>query len=711
MLVSLSFYLRFRRMAAAPPSVLRRLHPAFLAWLRAHDLETNLGFSAYYSAEEIANGEAAMDLLLELHLEEDHIDKLQSDIELLTNSLRSRVQQLHLSFARKEPHDFHFQRKREVREDAERQQLLKVARFEAREQRAQPPPAPTRQVFGSRLRRAQALEGDSAARHKAEEAQRKLWLRRLLDALRSVNAPSVRLAEKSKHAEDILELQIGPRRAGTLRLRVRAWARYREWLQMSYGLNHPADPHHFLDYLLDRRAEPCSRGVLASMVDTMRFVEKAMGLTQELRVTENEYVKQTVAGILRSTSAQAMGAARGPARALVVWCLIELERTVMNAQRLPYDRMLSWWMLMSSWAVLRFDDHRGIGSSGVSSDGLGVNLLMTRTKTTGQDKAVQNKPGFVAWSAWLTEPERMQTGYDLWLQHAPWERDYLLVVLAADGVCRPREIKYAEYAGRMRGVLASLDIPGYGAAGGSVAAFWRPHSWRTFLPSALEALGAPSSSLGWLSAWKPQSGAAYVRTQKEKTRVIQATVARILRAHLDGDDPIGETGSLREIEMHLGDRGLAVEEAAVICAGMRKFLGPPVEEILWPRVREDAEPTVPPPEAEEAEGEKEQEDSGEELKAPRWENGYIVSISSGRRVRRLHRLGLCHRRPGIHYHRYEEYGAKFPPPSQYNDYCKDCWKKDAPGSQGERDDSSETGGGTSSSSASSFADHAASSQG
>ncbi len=478
-------------MAAAPPSVLRRLHPAFLAWLRAHDFETNLGFSAYYSAEEIANGEAAMDLLLELHLEEDHIDKLQSDIELLTNSLRSRVQQLHLSFARKEPHDFHFQRKREVREDAERQQLLKVARFEAREQRAQPPPAPTRQVFGSRLRRAQALEGDSAARHKAEEAQRKLWLRRLLDALRSVNAPSVRLAEKSKHAEDILELQIGPRRAGTLRLRVRAWARYREWLQLSYGLNHPVDPHHFLDYLLDRRAEPCSRGVLSSMVDTLRFVERAMGLAPESRITENEQVRHAVAGILRSTSAQTTKAVRGPAKAPLVWCLIELERTVMNLRRPAYDRMMSWWMLMSSWAVLRFDDHRGIGSSGVSSDGLGVNLHMTRTKTTGQDKSVQDKPGFVAWSAWLAEAEWLQTGYDLWLRHAPWERDYLLVVPTADGGCCPREIKYAEYAARMRGVLASLEIPGYGAAGGSVAGFWQPHSWRTFLPSALEALGAP----------------------------------------------------------------------------------------------------------------------------------------------------------------------------------------------------------------------------
>ncbi len=698
-------------MAAAPPSVLRRLHPAFLAWLRTHDLETNLGFSAYYSAEEIANGEAAMDLLLELQLEEDHIETLQRDIELLTNSLRSRVQQLHLSFARKESHDFHFQRKREAREDAVQRQLHKVARLEAREQRAQPPPAPTHQVYVSRLRRAQALEGDAAARHKAEEAQRKLWLRRLLDALRAVNAPSVRLAEKSKHAEDILELKIGPRRAGTLRLRVRAWAKYREWLQMSYGLNHPVDPHHFLDYLLDRRAEPCSRGVLASMVDTMRFAERAMGLSQELRITENEYVRQAVAGILQSTCVKTTSAARGPARAPVVWCLIELERTVMSAQRSPYDRMLSWWMLMSSWAVLRFDDHRGIGSSGVSSDGLGVNLLMTRTKTTGQDKAVQNKPGFVAWSAWLVEPDWLQTGLDLWLQHAPWERDYLLVVPAADGGCRPREIKYAEYAGRMRGILASLEIPGYGAAGGIVAAFWQPHSWRAFLPSVLEAVGAPSSSIGWLSAWRPQSGAVYVRTQKEKTRVIQATAARILRAHMGGDDPIGETGGLREMEIHLGNRGLAVEEAAIVCAGMRKFLGPPVEEILWPRVREDAEPTVPPPEAEEAGGEGDQQDSEDELRTPQWENGYIVSISSGRRVRRLHRLGLCHRRPGIHYHRYEEYGPKLPPPSQYNDYCKDCWKKEAPGTRDESGDSSESGGGTSSSSTSSPADHAASSQG
>ncbi len=698
-------------MSAPAPAVLRRIHPAFRAWLADHKLDDNLGFASYYSPEELDSGEAAMDMLGELGLEEDHLESLHKDVLLLADSVRGRLRQVHLGFERKEPHDFFYARKRALLDDALQEQLRKVGRAEAQEQKAQAPPPPLRPLFGNRLRRLYALEGDSAARQKAEEAQRKLWMQRLVDGLRSVDAPSIKLAGRSKHADELLELQVGPRRAGTLRLRVRAWAKYRHWLQMSHGLNHPEQPHQFLDYLLDRRSEPCSRGVLSSIVDTMRFVEKAMGLGPEARVTDQDYVRQAVAGILRSTEAKTVDSLRGPARAPVAWCLIELERAVMDEGRAVFDRMLSWWMLTSSWAVLRFDDHRGIGSDGIMVDELGINLHMTRTKTTGRDKAVQSKPGFVAWEAWLAEPQWHRTGLELWSQNAPWQRDYFLVVPAAGGGCRPREMRYTEYAGRMRNVIANLDIPGYGAAGGAVAAFWQPHSWRAFLPSVLAAVGAPPSLLSWLSAWRPQSGAAYVRTQREKTRIMQATVARILRAHLEGDDPIGEASSLAELERHLGDRGVSVEDTAVICAGIRKFMGQPVDEILWPQVREDSASAAHADlsaDAANAKGQPVPSDDEDETYA---DGEYIISISDGRRVRRLHRVGLCHRRPGLHYRRYERCGPMLPPPSQYNDHCRDCWKKEGPEARKGPEDDSDTCGGTTSSSTSTSSERAGSSRG
>ncbi len=697
-------------MAAPPPSVLRRLQPAFRAWLERYELDKNLGFASYFSPLEIESGEAAMQMLGELELDEEQLEVMHRDVVLLSEAVHGRIRQLHVSFGAKQSHEIYYQRKRESRDEAIQEQWRKVAKTEQRELRARHPPPPSRPMYSSRLRQAQALEGDASGRHKAEEAQRKKWLRQFTDALRSVSAPSVRLAERSKHAEDMLELQIGPKRAGTLRMRVRTWSKYREWLQLSYGLNHPTDPHHFLDYLLDRRAEPCTRGVLAGVVDTLKFVEKAMGLPLEGRITENEYVRQSVSGILQSTCNKLAEVSRGPAKAPLVWCLIGLERAVVDPHRVPFDRMLAWWILTSSWAVLRFDDHRGIVSGGVTTDGLGLNVVMMRTKTTGHDKAVQSKPGFVSWSAWIAEPNWLQVGWDLWCSQAPWERDYLLVVPTADGGCRPRELKYAEYTGRMRGIIANLDVPGHGTAGGSVASYWQPHSWRSFLPSVLEAVGAPSGSLGWLSAWRPRSGEAYVRTQKEKTRIMQATVARILRAHLGGDDPVGELGNLRGMEAHLVQRGMTAEEAASVCEGMRQFPGASVEEILWPRVREEVAEAAPTPEPGGIEEPGPEVAPEEDVVVPRWSDGYVISISNGRRVRRLHRLGLCYRQPGVHYFRYEEHGTTLPNPDQYNDYCKDCWKKSAPTDGVGAADHSDSGEDTSSSSSSSSSEPAAPSQ-
>ena len=79
-------------------------------------------------------------------------------------------------------------------------------------------------------------------------------------------------------------------RVGTLRARVRAWNKCRTWFRLTHGLGHPSEPLHVIDYLLDRRAEPCTRGVLSSIVDRVRFVEKNKGLEIQQTVTEVDFV-------------------------------------------------------------------------------------------------------------------------------------------------------------------------------------------------------------------------------------------------------------------------------------------------------------------------------------------------------------------------------------------------------------------------------------
>ena len=66
--------------------------------------------------------------------------------------------------------------------------------------------------------------------------------------------------------------------------------------------------------------------------------------------------------------------------------LAAFEDNVMSADVLVFWRAMSWWLILQSWATLRFDDHRGITPSEVNVSSSGLNGRLTRTKVSGPDK-------------------------------------------------------------------------------------------------------------------------------------------------------------------------------------------------------------------------------------------------------------------------------------------------------------------------------------
>ena len=56
--------------------------------------------------------------------------------------------------------------------------------------------------------------------------------------------------------------------------------------------------------------------------------------------------------------------------------------------------------------------------------------------------------------------------------------------------------------------------------------------------------------------------------------------------------------------------------------------------------------------------------------------GYYVCLSGKRKIRTLHKLGLCYALPDVDYLQYEFAGSSLPPVSAYDSVCKLCARRD-----------------------------------
>ena len=66
--------------------------------------------------------------------------------------------------------------------------------------------------------------------------------------------------------------------------------------------------------------------------------------------------------------------------------------------------------------------------------------------------------------------------------------------------------------------------------------------------------------------------------------------------------------------------------------------------------------------------------AGEEPTAAEKEHeGYVCSVTGRRGVRRLHFVGLCHRKPGYDFGMFNLLGSQMPGPEEYDEICKQCW--------------------------------------
>ncbi len=210
--------------------------------------------------------------------------------------------------------------------------------------------------------------------------------------------------------------------------------------------------------------------------------------------------------------------------------------------------------------------------------------------------------------------------------------------------------------------------------------------------------------MSYLLSWKGPGSGGYARAGKDKTLTMQAQVARTLRNRLGQDDPIGEHTYLSDLKAHLGKREVPEDEINRIVKAMTTFLGPTIREVLWPTVdgsgmRSSSSKQSGAVSSRMAEGPERQTAPEQQEDIP---EGYIISISAKKGLRRLHLMGACHRIPGLDYAEYEAVGDTCPASDRYDDYCRHCWRGDAqPSAEGQGDDMSQASVGSDSESSSS----------
>ena len=216
------------------------------------------------------------------------------------------------------------------------------------------------------------------ARKDAEASGRIRWITLLADLLKNTGTPMGRLIQESPSNIQLLSSGL---RAGTLSSRVRAAQKFLAWLATAHNVAFPIHWKQLIEYLQVRLSEPCVRGALEATHRSFLFLQEAVEASEKL--TDSAFFDVSKKELL---AAALPGNPPRQAPRFPTILIAAFEDNVMSADVPVFWRAMSWWLLLQSWATLRFFDHRGITPTEVSVSFSGLNGKLTRTKVSGPDK-------------------------------------------------------------------------------------------------------------------------------------------------------------------------------------------------------------------------------------------------------------------------------------------------------------------------------------
>ena len=550
----------------------------------------------------------------------------------------------------------------------------------------------------NRRTKALALAGSEGARAKVEADELGRWRSQLVQILKDCQFPVCSQALFAADPDKVLQATAGTVRASTLRARIREWSKFSIWVLAVEARLYPSNIGLLLDYIEERREEPCSRTRLRAILSAVSFVERAGGVPKNVMLSSQPLVLSLVN--VRTAELEVGAPPTRQAVPFPLILIISLELAVGDNSLPRYLRALAWCRLLKLWTSSRADDLQGASFDNMVITAEGLRGYFDRTKTSGAGRRVRFLPFFIARESWLVNRRWLDQGFDIWTgPEFNFKRDYMIPRPTRNFKgCRAILASYNDVSAAFKHLLRALRKPVL--EGGSWGASTEPlcpseplvrvfteHSERCTMATLASWAGIDRERREYLGRWKIlESSDVYVRSAWQIVTSLQIFVVRAL-ARSDELQAVG----IIEVQERLISGGLDKAKAEALSAelGAPKMWGQWKSQHL-PQARDLPAPPQTP---------------AEQIAKDISDFRFFISVVGKKGLRRLHRKGACNTKPErlvkCEYFMSIE-GVSF------DAECKHCFRPEQPTeggpASGEFDEEDESSSSTSSGSAGSSSD-------
>lgn len=409
-----------------------------------------------------------------------------------------------------------------------------------------------------RYRRAVEI-GDEKARRRADDAERRKWAGKIYDVIVGAGLPFGLEAKAKGWTCDSPEVGriLSGLRSATLRKRYADIQPFLRWLKGFYGLNFPAENFQVLKYFGVRSEEQAARTVYISLLLSLRFFENAGDVAEADKLGRRSALESAAKELeLKRRKAGEMAGekqASKQAPPMLVCMTAAMERDVGDLDLPMFVRAYAWYRLVRHWTAMRFSDGDYLAPESLVRRARGMVGVLTRTKTSGIDKAMVHLPIFVSQDVWITEPW-LDIGLELWQKKLCSARDYFLPLPSGDfNGFQNRRARYTDAQCFSKALMSALKGPeGDRLLVNEAVGFWSEHSDRSGLVSWLGALGVPEEFRKFVGRWATKGSAdTYVRTALRVVESCQKLATKHARAmYSGGPDFFGEEETLEKLGVY-----------------------------------------------------------------------------------------------------------------------------------------------------------------